>query len=128
MPGAAQPPMPRAEPSPHASLPDMPLPSGGPEAAGHRTSGMADSVSDDVAAQSPIPPHPLGVKPLGNQYFSTGRSARGSLGSLRVLPDEVLMSLLEYLDEVSLRVLGCSCKFLFAFCFSEELWKAIFLE
>jgi len=82
----------------------------------------------EASRESPVPPHPLGVKPLGNQYFAHGPRARESLGSLQALPDEMLMAFLEYLDGGALRVLGYSCKFLFAFCVSEELWKAEFLE
>ncbi len=77
----------------------------------------------------PIPRHPLGVKPLGNQFLSRGGlNARASLGTFYGLPDELLMTFLEYLDGRALRRVGYTCKFLFAFCASEELWKALFLE
>ena len=82
-----------------------------------------------VVHESPIPSHPLGIKPLGNQYLSPGSGrARDNLGSLQALPDEVLMTLLESLDRNALRVLGQCCKFLFAFCSSDDIWKAVFLE
>jgi hypothetical protein len=77
---------------------------------------------------SPIPPHPLGIKPLGNKYFSTSGDARTLMGTLQVLPDEMLMQLLEYLDPQSLRLLGHTCKFLFACCMADDIWKTIFLE
>ena len=77
---------------------------------------------------SRIPTHPLGVKPLGNQYLFDGPSARQSIGTLQILPDEMLAQLLEYLEPQQLRVLGYTCRFLYAHSFSEELWKALFLE
>ncbi|KAI9166969.1 F-box protein [Paramyrothecium foliicola] len=75
-----------------------------------------------------IPSHPLGVKPLGNLYFHTGRPARDAIGFWRSCPDEILMIILEHFDELSLRDLAYTCKFFFAFCYSEELWKALFLQ
>ncbi|KAK0618152.1 Clavaminate synthase-like protein [Bombardia bombarda] len=78
--------------------------------------------------ESSIPSHPLGIKPLGNQYFSNGGSARDSLGTFKILPDEMLAQLLEFLDKRTLRALGYTCKFLYAHCISDDLWKSIFLE
>ncbi len=83
---------------------------------------------DDFNATSSIPPHPLGVKPLGNKYFSDGGDARRFLGTLQVLPDEMLMQLLEFLDERTLRLLGYTCRFLFACSMSDDIWKTVFLE
>ena len=97
--------------------------------------GSTDSEStlgdgpDPIVHESPIPPHPLGIKPLGNQYLSPGCGrARDCLGTLQALPDEVLMTLLESLEQEALQLLGRCCKFLFAFCSSDELWKVVFLE
>lgn len=75
-----------------------------------------------------IPLHPLGIKPLGNQFLASGPNARESAGALQALPDEILAIFLEYLDPRSLRLLGYTCKFLYAFCTSDDLWKALFLE
>lgn len=75
-----------------------------------------------------LPPHPLGVLPLGNKYFGSGGDARKSSGVFQVLPDEVLMQFLEFLDQRSLRLLGNTCRFLYANCFHDDLWKTIFLE
>jgi hypothetical protein len=44
------------------------------------------------------------------------------------LPDEVVATVLEYLDAPQLDLLGSCCKFLYAFCRSEDLWKALFIE
>lgn len=75
-----------------------------------------------------IPVHPLGVKPLGNQYFATGLSARQALGYIGCLPDELIVQILECLEKESLKTLGSTCRFLYAFCQLDELWKPLFLE
>jgi hypothetical protein len=74
-----------------------------------------------------IPLHHLGVKPSGNQYTAPS-NARHAVGFFQILPDEILATCLEYLDVPQLRVLGSSCKFLYAFCRSEDLWKTLFIE
>lgn len=83
---------------------------------------------DDASDGASIPPHPLGIRPLGNKYFSNGDDARTSLGTLQVMPDEMLIQLLEFLDGRALRLLGYTCRFLFACSMSDDIWKAIFLE
>jgi hypothetical protein len=74
-----------------------------------------------------IPSHPLGVKPSGNQYMATYNS-RCAIGILQILPDEILVILLEYFDAQTLVQLRSTCKALYAFCSLEDLWKALFLE
>lgn len=74
-----------------------------------------------------IPLHPLGVKPSGNQYTATS-NARHRIGHFQMLPDEIMAVFLEYLDSHKLRLLGSTCKFLYAFSRSEDLWKALFVE
>lgn len=74
-----------------------------------------------------IPPHPLGVKPSGNSYTATSND-KDVIGSWRALPDEMIAIILEHLDSPALRNLGATCRFLFAFCRSEDLWKALFIE
>lgn len=102
---------------------------------------------DQLGLESPI--HPLGIKPSGNKLLSAGISdARDAIGAFQALPDgtetcdilrpvvprlilaslELLIQLLEYLDTKSLRRLGYSSKFLYAFSLSEDLWKTLFLE
>ncbi|KAL0938935.1 F-box and domain-containing protein [Colletotrichum truncatum] len=85
-------------------------------------------LEDAVMPTESIPTHPLGVKPLGNQYLSDRPNARKHIGVFKILPDEALMLLLEYLDQKSLRILGYASKFLYAFCHSDDSWKALFLE
>lgn len=74
-----------------------------------------------------IPSHPLGVKPSGNALLATW-SLRDALGSLRQLPDELVILLLEWLDGPSLLHIGRTCKALYAFTRAEELWKALFVR
>jgi hypothetical protein len=74
-----------------------------------------------------IPSHPLGVKPSGNQYTAEN-NARDRAGYFQILPDEILAIFLEYLESHRLGLLGSTCKFLHAFCRSEDIWKALFIE
>ena len=91
-------------------------------------SGGVESLSLSIEESSnTIPPHPLGVKPAGNQYTATSIS-RNFIGSFQAFPDEILAIFLEYLDSYKLRLLGATCKFLYAFCRSDDLWKALFIE
>ena len=89
----------------------------------------ADDGDDEPSTErdsSAAPPHPLGVKPLGNKYLSSVPDAKLSAGLFgRGIPDEIVMMLLEGLDATSLRLLGSTCRFLYAFCSFDELWKAL---
>lgn len=88
-----------------------------------------DSSTTDSSIPESIPVHPLGVKPLGNQYFVSGPSARASLGGLfGRLQDEMILQLVECFDSQALIKLGATCRFLYALCHLDELWKAMFLE
>jgi hypothetical protein len=80
---------------------------------------------DDI--EQAIPSHSLGVKPSGNKYTATENS-REAIGTFQILPDEILATLLEYLDSSLLRHLGSTCKAFYAFCYSDDLWKALFIE
>jgi hypothetical protein len=75
-----------------------------------------------------IPPHPLRVKPSGNQYSATDNSRDSTGPSFGTWPDEILALFLEYLEPRDLLLLGSACKYLHAFCRSDDLWKALFLE
>ncbi|CZS94347.1 related to phosphatidylserine-specific receptor [Rhynchosporium agropyri] len=91
-------------------------------------SGGVESLSmEEEESLQAIPPHPSGVKPAGNQYTATS-IARNLIGSFQVFPDEILAIFLEYLDSQLLCALGSTCKFLYAFCRSDDLWKALFIE
>lgn len=87
----------------------------------HKTS-LCDETNDS------IPLHPLGLKPLGNQYLFQGRNARESVGVWNLLPDETVMLILEHFDAPNLFSLSHTCKFFYACCHLDELWKALFLR
>ncbi|KAI0877532.1 F-box domain-containing protein [Hypoxylon argillaceum] len=83
---------------------------------------------DEPGVINSIPIHPMGIKPLGNQYFTNGPSVRQYTGTVGQLPDEMILHLLEYLDATSLRKLASTCRFLYAFGQLDDLWKALFIE
>lgn len=89
-------------------------------------SGGIESLELEKSQES-IPQHPLGVKPLGNQYTASV-DARRFTGPFQILPDEILAILLEAFDSRLLLMLGSTCKFLHAFCRFEDLWKTLFIE
>jgi hypothetical protein len=99
---------------------------------GGKVSTMVDddglSVIDSGTVIDSIPIHPMGIKPLGNQYFEHGPNARQSTGIVGQLPDEMILHLFEYLDATSLMKLSSTCRFLYAFGQLDDLWKALFLE
>lgn len=86
---------------------------------------LSDLALDEASS---IPVHPLGIKPLGNQYLEDGPIARASMGTIQLIPDEMLMILLTYFDAPSLRGLGSTCKFLYAACRYDGLWQYLYLE
>ncbi|KAI1082887.1 F-box domain-containing protein [Whalleya microplaca] len=88
----------------------------------------ATDVPDTRTTSDAIPVHPMGVKPLGNQYFVSGPTARQALGHIGLLPDEMILNIMEYFDAQSLGAIGATCRFLYAFAELEELWKTLFLE
>lgn len=74
-----------------------------------------------------VPSHPLSIKPAGNAYTAT-ENIKLAAGSFTILPDELLIQVLESLDATSLKRLGCACKALYAFSSFEELWKILCIE
>lgn len=89
-----------------------------------------EEVSDPLVqtdAGDAVPCHPLGVKPSGNALVAAS-NLRDALGSLSVLADEVILMILEYLDPSSLLKLGRTCKALYAFTRSEDVWKTLLIR
>lgn len=84
--------------------------------------------NDGPAVPLRLPLHPLGIKPLGNLYLASGPNARNCIGAFQALPDETLALILDYFDQRTVRQLGYTCKFLFALCSSDDIWKGLFLE
>lgn len=85
-----------------------------------------DAELDDDNGDATIPHHPLGVKPSGNA-LTADWSLRPAIGTLAILPDEMIMPLLLYLEAPDLLRLGRTCKALYAFTRAEELWKTLFI-
>ena len=82
-----------------------------------------------LADESPVavPSHPLKVRPGGNAYIGEA-NIKLAAGLFFVLPDELIISILEYLGPTSLLQLGSTCKAMYAFSRLEELWKTLFIE
>ncbi|KAG6196088.1 hypothetical protein E4U10_001287 [Claviceps purpurea] len=93
----------------------------------HEAAEFTSPEDDSVPQGDSIPTHALGVKPLGNCFLSECPNAKINSGTWGALPDEMVMLVLEQMDVRSLLSLGSTCKFLYAFCHSDELWKALFL-
>ncbi|KAL8650620.1 MAG: hypothetical protein Q9226_005071 [Calogaya cf. arnoldii] len=73
-----------------------------------------------------VPAHPLNVKPLGNA-FTADENIKTEAGSFALLPDELIIQIIEWLDPSGLLQLGCTCKALYAFSRQEDLWKMLYL-
>jgi hypothetical protein len=107
---------------------NIPADSGYPKALDVQPSGGIDSLGMPLEESSlSIRHHPLCVKPLGNKYTATS-DAKDSIGSFRMFPDEILAIFLEYLEAPKLLLLRSTCKFLYAFCRSDDIWKTLFIE
>jgi hypothetical protein len=74
-----------------------------------------------------VPRHPLGVRPSGNVY-SAESNDRDVIGSFSILPDELILQLLEYFPGEGLLSIGMTCKAFYAFSRTDDLWKALFLQ
>jgi hypothetical protein len=86
------------------------------------------SLNESVATgRDTIPCHPLGVKPSGNG-LTAAWDLRSASGTIAILPDELILILLEYLDSSTLVCFGQTCKALYAFTRSEDIWKALFIR
>jgi hypothetical protein len=73
-----------------------------------------------------VPPHPIGVNPMGNALMKevTDRVDREkSLGQLRVLADGQLLNIVEMLDPTSLIALSQCSRALYCFASDPEIWK-----
>jgi len=88
---------------------------------------QAHQVIQEHESLSVVPPHPQGIRPSGNA-FDARVNIRYRCGTFALLPDELILQLLEYLDCVDLVRMGGTCKALYGFATSEELWKTLFIE
>lgn len=80
------------------------------------------------------PAHPLGVKPSGNVYLHDDlqeleKSRRRLLGSLSILSEETLVYLIASISSPSdLLSLGLSSRILYAYTYSEEIWRKLYID
>lgn len=89
------------------------------------TVNIDPNLQDQEDTGDTIPGHPLGVKPSGNALLAT-ENLRDAIGTFSILPDELILILLEFLDGPSLLRIGRTCKAFYAFTQAEELWKGLF--
>ena len=92
----------------------------------HRYASHPNPSVEDLSAHEAIPGHPLGVKPSGNALLAA-ENLRHAVGTFNLLPDELILMLLESLDGPSLLNIGRTCKAFYAFTRAEDLWKALFI-
>ncbi|KAK2865180.1 hypothetical protein FQN49_003826 [Arthroderma sp. PD_2] len=88
---------------------------------------LEPKLSPSEKHEDAIPAHPLGVKPSGNGLTASW-DIRSAMGGFALLPDDLILILLESFDAATLRCLGAACKALYAFTRAEELWKALFIQ
>lgn len=97
----------KAPPSPSAQVPD--------------NFSQRSGLSMDVA------PHPNGIRPAGNKVSRVQPSVGNATDYFKLLPDEIVFNLLQILPSTrDLLNLSHTCKRLYAFSLSEELWKDIY--
>ncbi|KAB8606265.1 hypothetical protein FH972_025894 [Carpinus fangiana] len=89
---------------------------------------VTDGEEESEASASRVPKHPLGVRPLGNLYDATEPNIRTKCGTMALLPDELIIQILELLDARDLVHLGSACRAFYALTRSDDLWKALFIE
>jgi Cupin-like domain len=88
---------------------------------------LASSHGDLTRHQPQFQAHPLGVRPSGNALIGSLR-ARDNLGTFGILPDELILGLLEWLEHVELLELGRTCRAFFAFTSNDDAWKVLLLQ
>lgn len=92
----------------------------------HPPSGGA---TDDRTAELGIQLHQLGVRPSGNALTANAsEDLRNHTGLFRRIPDELILSLLEWLDEDALLALGSTCRALYAYSSFDQLWREIVIS
>lgn len=78
--------------------------------------------------------HPLGVKPSGNALLSSEHGKMEALrdkllGDLAKFPEHLLVEILSYItDPNDLRSLGQSSRILYAYTYTDEYWRDIYMK
>ncbi|KIX93563.1 uncharacterized protein Z520_10741 [Fonsecaea multimorphosa CBS 102226] len=83
-----------------------------------------NAVDSEASSEMEADQHPLRVKPSGNALTSP-HNAQASMGCFGLLPDTLLLILLECLNRHSLANLGATCRGLYAYCTYDQLWRDI---
>lgn len=73
-----------------------------------------------------IRPHPLGVRPSGNA-LTAKKDLRAQMGLFGRIPDQLVLTLLEWLDEDTLLRLGSTCKAFYAYTTYDQLWRDLWI-
>lgn len=83
---------------------------------------------EEVSHSAPeIHAHRLGIRPSGNGLTESAH-ARHNIGTFGVLPDEVILTVLEWIEDAQLIVLGKTCRAFFAFTSNDDLWRTLLLQ
>jgi hypothetical protein len=83
-----------------------------------------EGATDELGAEVGIQPHQLGVRPSGNA-LTADEDLRSHAGLFSRIPDDLIISLLEWLDENALLSLGSTCRALYAYTTFDQLWREI---
>jgi hypothetical protein len=97
-------------------------------AGGCQIESLEEPAFDLEESSETILSHPLGLKPAGNQYTANVNSRHHIGPNFSLWPEEFLAIFLEHLSASDLLALGTCCKFFFAFCRSDDLWKTLFIQ
>lgn len=88
-----------------------------------------------ISTSTSSKPHPLNVKPGGNQLLGGPVSVPGQaskselLGYLNLMPEGLLMELLGYIEDVpTLHNLAHTSRILYAYLYDEEIWRKLYFR
>ncbi|KAI5954286.1 hypothetical protein KGF54_002061 [Candida jiufengensis] len=78
-------------------------------------------------------PHPLNVKPSGNQYIVDDNELilkrKNLLGSFWVLPNDLILKIISYIDDIQTLInLSQTSRIFYALLYDEEKWKQIYIK
>lgn len=85
-----------------------------------------DIATNSEVTEVGIRPHPLGVRPSGNA-LDAKEDLRFRAGLFGRIPDELILTLLEWLDEDALLRLGSTCRALYGYSTYDGLWRDLWV-
>ncbi|KAG7192567.1 uncharacterized protein KQ657_001667 [Scheffersomyces spartinae] len=99
-----------------------------------RTASYPD-LNRQISTSTTSRPHPLNVKPGGNQLLgdpepSSGKATKSQLlGYLDILPESLLLELLSYVESAdTLRSLAHTSRIMYAYLYDEEIWRRLYFR